>query len=118
MGYVFVNAYLEGTKSGEELRALVDTRATYTTISKEMAENIGVLVYPRKFKTRLVDGREVEAKVGMACIRVNEREAPIKVAVTHCKEPLLGVQTLETLGLKVNPETGELEPSRSFVLRV
>jgi len=31
---------------------------------------------------------------------------------------LLGVETLEVLGLKANPETGELEPTRSFVVRV
>ena len=32
-------------------------------------------------------------------------------------EPLVGVEALEALGLTVNPETGELEPTRTLTLR-
>jgi predicted aspartyl protease len=46
---------------------------------------------------------------------MNERVAPTTVLIMG-EEALLGVETLEVLGLKVNPETGELE-LRSFVVR-
>jgi clan AA aspartic protease len=117
MGHTFVNAYLEGTKKGEKMKMLVDTGTTYTTIPKEIADYLGVLIYPEKIKTKLADGREIEVDIGMAMISLNERRAPIKISVMDCEEPLLGVETLEALGLKVNPETEELEPTRSFVMR-
>ncbi|MBT9141527.1 MAG: hypothetical protein DDT30_02119 [Dehalococcoidia bacterium] len=117
MGHVFVNAYLEGTMSGEEIRMLVDTGATFTAIPEELAERLGIpRLKPRR--TKLADSREVDVEVGVVdSIRINGREIPTLVLIMG-DEPLLGVETLETLGLKVNPETGELEPTRSFVLRV
>lgn len=118
MGHAYTIAYLEGTETGEEVRMLVDTGATYTTIPKDLAEKLGVLKLPRRFKTTLADGREVEAEAGAVLIELKGREVPTTVLIMECKEPLLGVETLEALGLKVNPETGELEPTRSYTLRV
>ncbi|MCW3134634.1 MAG: hypothetical protein N2V78_09930 [Methanophagales archaeon] len=60
---------------------------------------------------------EAEAEAGVVHVKINEREAPTTVLIMG-DEPLLGVETLETFGLKVNPETEKLEPTRSFVLRV
>jgi len=95
---------------------LVDTRATLTTISSELAQRLGIpTLKPRKVK--LADGREVEAEAGVVSIKIDGREAPTTVLVMG-EEPLIGVETLETLGLKVNPETGELEPTRSYSIRV
>jgi len=51
-------------------------------------------------------------------IKIKERESPTTVLIMDCEEPLLGVEALKILGLKGNPETEELEPTRSFVLRV
>jgi clan AA aspartic protease len=116
MGHVFVNAVLEGTKKSEAIRMLVDTGATFSAIAKETAERIGVPKL-KPSKVKLADGREVEAEAGVVRVGINEREAPTTV-LTMGEEALLGVETLEVLGLKVNPETGELEPTRSFVVRV
>ncbi len=118
MGHTFVNVYLEGRKKGEEMKMLADTGATYTTIPKEMAERVGILIYPEKVKVKVADKREVEAEIGITMVRVNDRRVPIKVVVMDCEEPLLGAEALESLGFKVNPETGEIEPTRSFVIRV
>ncbi len=117
MGHTFVNTHLEGRKKGEEVKMLVDTGATFTVIPKDLAERLGVPKL-RKERVKLANGLEMEAEAGLLHIKIKEREAPTTVLIMDCEEPLLGVETLETLGLKVNPETEKLEPTRSFVLRV
>ncbi len=42
MGYVFTGAYLEGLVSGEKVGMLVETGATYTAISSQLAPRLGV----------------------------------------------------------------------------
>lgn len=69
-------------------------------------------------RVKLANGMEIEAEAGVVHVKIKEREAPATVLIMDCEEPLLSVETLETLGLKVNPETEELEPTRSFVIRV
>lgn len=116
MGHVFVDVVLEGTKQREKVRMLVDTGTTFSVIPRETAERIGV---PRlkPSRVKLANGREVEVETGTVLIRVKGREAPTTVLVMGA-EALLGGETLEVLGLKVSPETGELEPTRSFAVRV
>lgn len=115
MGHVFTQAYVEGLKSGENVRMLVDTGATLAVIPRDLGERLGVpTLKPRKVK--LADGEEVEAEAGVVHITINGREAPTTVLIIG-EEPLLGVETLEILGLKVNPQTGELEPTRPYAVR-
>lgn len=115
MGHIFTDAYLEGLVSGEKVRMLVDTGATLTVISSELAERLGVSRLKSR-KVKLANGIEVNAEAGAINIKVNGREVPTTVLIMG-EEPLLGVETLETLGLKVNPETGKLEPTRSYTIR-
>ncbi|MBE3588499.1 MAG: clan AA aspartic protease [Thermoanaerobacteraceae bacterium] len=116
MGHVYVNAQLEGTKGMEMVTMLVDTGATLSAIPENLAERIGVPKLGPK-KVQLANGQEFNVQFGVVNIKINGREAPTTVLIVG-NEPLLGVETLETLGLKVNPLTGGLEPSRSFALRL
>lgn len=106
MGHAYAVAYLEGSEAGEEVRMLVDAGATYTAIPEGLAEKLGVPRLPRRFKTTLADGRELEAEAGAVRVRLKRREVLTTVLIMECKEPLLGAETLEALGLKVNPKTG------------
>lgn len=115
MGHVFVEVQLAGLKAAERVKMLVDTGATLTTISSDLAQRLGIPTL-KPSKVRLADGREVETKAGVVSLKVNGREAPTTVLIMG-GEPLLGVEALETLGLKVNPTTGELEPTRSYSIR-
>ena len=115
MGHVFVHVKLAGLKAAERVRMLVDTGATLTTISSDLAQRLGIPTL-KPSKVRLADGREVEVEAGVVGLKVNGREAPTTVLIMG-EEPLLGVEALETLGLKVNPTTGELEPTRSYSIR-
>jgi predicted aspartyl protease len=46
-------------------------------------------------------------------VSVGGRTGPTIALLLPGSDPLLGVETLEALGLKVNPERRRLEPSRA-----
>jgi predicted aspartyl protease len=51
-------------------------------------------------------------------VQIGDRRALATVLVTDCDEPLLGVETLEALGLAVDPSTGTLRPTRKYTVRL
>ena len=53
----------------------------------------------------------------MAEISVAGRRAPVTVLVMEAAESLLGSESLETLGLRLDPSTGHLEPARGYAVR-
>jgi len=99
------------------VRMLVDTGATYTLLPEDLADRLGVVRSPRPIRVALADGRSCELPVGTVLIRLQGREAGARslIGPSHA-EPLLGVETLEALGLRVDPASGALEPTRSHAV--
>jgi len=58
----------------------------------------------------------VKAKIQMAEIEIEGRKGPMRIATFDDAVPVIGVDTLETLGLKVNPATAKLEQVRGEFL--
>jgi len=117
MGHVYKEVKLSWVEE-RKLKVLVDTDATFAVLPPELAEEIGIPRSGKKlFKVRLVNGVEVQVATGSVIINIDGREAPATVIILEGAEPLLGVEALEGLGLKVNPSTGELEPTRSYTIR-
>jgi predicted aspartyl protease len=54
----------------------------------------------------------------VAVVHVDGREAPTTVLVGRVEEPILGVETLEALGLAVDPAKKRLSPSRPYAVRL
>ena len=117
MGHVYQRVKL-GAVNEEELTILVDTGATLSLIPPALADRLGVTRLPRKQVIVLADGRRIEAEVGVVMVEIGDRRAPSTVVIADCDEPLLGVESLETLGLAVDPTTGSLKPTRSFTVRL
>lgn len=119
MGYVKVKAKVRNTQAPKqevELELLADTGAIYTIISRKQLETLGTKpIGKRRFKT--ADERIIEREVGIA-------EVEIKGQITHSiivfgelnDTQVLGVTTLEELGLQVDPVTGELKPLELLLL--
>jgi len=91
---------------------LVDTGASYTVLPTELVERVGALKTPYTVDLELGDGRTIKASVYVASIRVEDREGPAIIASFRGAKQVLGIQTLEALGLKVDPRLGKLEPTR------
>lgn len=78
-----------------------------------MADEIGVQKTPWKEKVTLANGSVKEFETAFTFLEILGRETVAKVLLSDIKEPALGTETLETLGLRVDPVTGKIEPSRT-----
>lgn len=54
----------------------------------------------------------------VAVARIDGCEAPATILVGRVDEPILGVETLEALGLVVDPRRKRLSPSRPYTVRL
>lgn len=113
MGHVGANVFIKGVKGEIRLeKVVVDTGATYTVLPTELVGKIGAIKTPYTVYVELGDGRKIETSIYVASIRIREREAPSMIAAFKEAKAVIGVQTLEALGLKVDPTKGKLEATR------
>lgn len=101
-----------------ELRMLVDTGATFSVIPVRVARELGIKKPRRSVTVRLADGRKVRLGADVALLRIDGREAPTTILVGNVDEPILGVETLEALGLVVDPKRKRLSASRPYAVRL
>ncbi len=118
MGYVIVRAKIcnvDRTKC-REMELIADTGAIYTAIPRNVLLDLGVRPKgKRKFKIASEEIREFE--IGKAYIEIDGEGVTAVVAfLPEGSKPLLGVTTLELLGLQVDPVTGELKPMELLLL--
>ncbi len=119
LGYVRVHGFLANPTDHNlkiELEFLVDTGAIYTVVSKPVAERIALKeMSRRKFKT---GSGVVEMPIAEAYLTLDREGVTTLVAVSSDEEMpiLLGVTTLELLGLQVDPVTGKLKPLELLIL--
>lgn len=118
MGYVYADVKLSDPERKKiiERRMLIDTGATWPCVSPQLAEEMGLRIEFYRDVT-LADGRKVEAGWAIASIEINGRETLVPTYVFDIMEPVIGVFTLEALGLAVDPVSGELKPTRGFITR-
>ena len=121
MGFVLAPVKLIAPANGREpvvVEMLVDTGAIFTLVPRAVLEQLGVRpTGTRTFQT--IEGRPIEREVGVVEIEVQDRQPPGPVPVVF-GEPddgaVLGVTALESMGLKVNPAAGTLEPTELLML--
>lgn len=119
MGYVRVRGVVANVSDRNlrvELEFIVDTGAIYTVIPKSVAERLRLKETGRR-KFKMVNGDVVEYPISEAYITINGEGVTSVVAIADEKTPLLlGVTTLELLGLQVDPVTGKLTPLELMIL--
>jgi predicted aspartyl protease len=94
-----------------------DTGATGTIIPYRVAEEVGFAKPAHHMTVEYGDGHRKELEAASIVIRIGGRETVDTILLSDVGEPVLGVFTLEVLGFKVNPESGKIEPSRSWIAR-
>jgi len=117
MGITYIKGMVTGpTGKRETVQFLVDSGATYTLLPEEVWKAIG-LIPKRTIVFTLADGTTVERKVSECHIALPEGEGHTPVILGEPRdEALLGVVTLEILGLILNPFTRELQPMRMLLV--
>jgi len=91
---------------------LVDSGASFTVVPYQLVKKLGLRPsYIREFV--LADGRIVERKIGNALIEFQGEETAVPVVLGEKDDsPLLGVLTLEALGLVLDPFQRKLYPAK------
>ena len=114
-------SYIQGTvrgPSGEQsVRFLIDSGAVYSLLPEEVWRAIG-LAPKREMAFALADGTTVRRAVSECHISLPQGEAHTPVVLGHPgdAEPLLGVVTLEILGLVFDPFHRTLHPMRALLV--
>lgn len=119
MGFVRVKANISNVEEPEkvkEIELIVDTGAIYTVISKQILYELGIKTIGKR-KFRLANGDIIERNVGICKVQIEELFThSIVVFGEEDDFQILGVTTLEELGLQVDPVSGELKPMELLLL--
>ncbi|MFZ8794894.1 MAG: hypothetical protein ACO2O2_13575 [Acidilobaceae archaeon] len=117
MGHVRVEAKLANPITGEEIKvtALVDTGATFTVIPWRVYEKSNLKIAGRK-RVKTFKGY-LGLDESFAVVETKGRRGVTPLLVSReLSEVLVGVVTLEILGLAVDPTTGKLRETRILLL--
>ena len=116
MGITYVEGQVKGpSKKRKSVRFLIDSGATYSLLPKKVWKAIG-LKPRRKVSFTLADGTAIERSVSETYIILPQGQAHTPVVLgEEGDEALLGVVTLEILGLVFNPFDRSLSPMRMLL---
>jgi aspartyl protease family protein len=116
MGLVYIEGAVTGpTGRKEGVRFLVDSGATYTLLPNEVWRSIG-LSPKRSVSCALADGTLIERQVSECHISLPQGDGHTPVILGEPgDEALLGIITLENLGLVLNPFSRTLQPMRMLL---
>ncbi|MEM0054085.1 MAG: Retroviral aspartyl protease [Candidatus Methanomethylicia archaeon] len=112
MGFVRVRARIwniEDPENVKEVTLLADTGAIYTVLPETLLQSLGVKCIGRR-RFRLANNQILEKEIGIIGIEINNVKTHTIVVLGDENVYLLGVVTLEELGLEVDPVKGELKP--------
>ena len=116
MGLTHVDVVVTGAAGkSARVRLLVDSGAVYSLLPSKTWKAIGLR--PKRTMTfDLADGTQVERRVSECHFALREGEAHSPVILgERADQGLLGVVTLENLGLVLNPFSRRLQPLRGML---
>ena len=112
MGITYVEGVVsrrEGEEPKETVRLLVDSGATYTLLPNDVWRQLG-LVAKRRMRFSLADGTPLERDISECYIQLPQGEGHTPVILGEADDQaLLGMVTLEALGLVLNPFSRDLQ---------
>ena len=116
MGITCISGTVTGPTGQRILEFLVDSGANYTLLPIDIWQAIGLT--PKRSATfSLADGTKIERQISEChiALHVGEGHSPVILGEPG-DEALLGVVTLETLGLVFNPFSRTLHPMRMLLV--
>jgi len=116
MGITYINGKVSGPSGEAIAKFLVDSGARYTLLPNATWKKIG-LQPKRSMRFVLADGTEVERNISECLIKLPQGEGHTPVILGKEKDAaLLGVVTLEELGLVFNPFERSLQPAQMTLM--
>ncbi len=107
---------LRAAEQSAEVEFIIDSGAVYSLVPGKVLSALSIEPYP-EVTIALADGTKIKRKVGDAYFELNGEGAAAPVIFgEEGDEPLLGVTTLEAIGLVFNPFTRELYPMRMLLV--
>jgi predicted aspartyl protease len=100
----------------EDLDLFVDTGAAYSWISRARLERLGITP-TRRMSFRTIEGRVLERDLGIVFVATDGYSAPDVVVMAEPGEmEVLGVHSIEGLGLAADPVQKKLVPTVMLAL--
>jgi len=116
MGITFLDGEVEGPAGKTTVRFLIDSGATYSLLPLNAWKTIG-LKPKRTLEFTLADGTTITRDVSECYILLPHGEGHTPVILgEESDEALLGVVTLEILGLVLNPFNRTLQPMKMLLV--
>ncbi|HLH31138.1 MAG TPA: retroviral-like aspartic protease family protein [Terriglobia bacterium] len=116
MGITYIAGTVRGPRGERPVTLLIDSGTTYTVLPLDVWQAIG-LTPKRTVAFSLADGSQIERQVSECYItlEVGDGHTPVILGEPG-DEALLGVVTLENLGLVFNPFNRTLHPMRMLLV--
>ena len=117
MGLVWIDAIIRNpfTNKAVAVKALVDAGATLTVVPRKIADELQLPVIGRRRVATAKGVAELDECIGV--VEVMGRKAYTHMLVSDDVDTaLIGVVTLETLGLEVDLVTGKLKEAKIYLL--
>jgi clan AA aspartic protease len=117
MGLSYIQGTVQGPGGVRAVRFLIDSGAVYSLLPEDTWRSIG-LAPKREMEFALADGTTIRRAVSECHISLQQGEAhtPVILGQPGDAEPLLGVVTLEILGLVFDPFHRTLHPMRALLV--
>jgi predicted aspartyl protease len=100
----------------EEVEALVDTGVAFSWIHRERLERVGIVAL-RRMGFRAIDGSIIERDTAAVWVASNGFTGPDTVVIAERNDmEVIGVHTIEGLGLAADPVQKKLVPTIGLAL--
>ncbi|HLF05895.1 MAG TPA: retropepsin-like aspartic protease [Thermoplasmata archaeon] len=114
MSHIYADLIVFGKKNRVTLRkVMVDSGASYTVLSPETIRKLGGMRAPTTMMIELANGSKVRASACTFRVRVFGRDGPATVITFRGACDLIGVETLEVLGIRPDFRRGKVRMMRT-----
>jgi len=117
MSLIRISAVIRNPFTGKATtaKALVDTSTILTVVPRRVADELQLPVIGKRRATTAQGVTELDERIGI--VEVMGRKAYVHMLVSNDVDiVLIGATTLETLGLEVDPVTGKLKETTTYLL--
>lgn len=107
---------LKNSTNEQKVDFIIDSGVMYSLVSGKILDELGIIPY-KIVEFPLADGTKISRKVSDAYFEYNNEEGVAPVIYGEPEDvPLLGMTTLEALGLVLNPFTRTLHRMRMLLM--